>query len=396
MTSHRGVRKCACALAFVASLAGCSDSTSINASRGQPPILDSLDAKSSRVILDLDADGLVGVLGPIALGGNRELLADPFEPVFLVVDRASGALERRTVAGAGPGEYTHISGVFPFLGDSVLVADRSTARVTVLDSDLRYARSFQVMGSGIPPQVLGVTANGSLVLLETRGYSAAQSSASGVVPDSASLSVLPTDGMLSPLRKIEFAFSWVEREEGRVSVTGVPLAPRASIAVGEQRVALSDGRDCIIVTIPVDGVDSESKVRFDCLRRSQTAAHREAALAQVVNPRTSASQRKFFAEATDAAIRFETLPELGGLLWGRCGVLWAQRYFAPGDVNTEWMVFDAQGDLIALVMASGHHRMLRVTPDSLDMIVRSVDDAQFVSRYAIRADLRQRLEEECA
>lgn len=343
-----------------------------------------LGAGSARIVVDGESEGMSGLVGPARVGANGDLFASAFDPVLLKVGSASQSKVRLVVRGSGPGEYQQVSALYTYRRDSVLVADRRIGRVTVLDSLLRPVRTANLSVIGFLPAVIGVLDDGRIVALETGGYSASQSTGAGVAEDSATIHlVAPTADSAVVLRRVRTSFTWVDRRPGSVAVTAVPFAPRLIIAAGGDAIALGEGERCRVEIVGVALVSSARTVSFPCLRRPQLPAHREEALKRLLPQGSPAEQRSFLTDAVAAAERFEYLPEIGGLLWGPCASLWIQRYYAPGDTITEWVVLDSDGAQVGTLRAAGRQRLLRARADSIDVLAGAPDEEQKILRYPV-------------
>lgn len=341
-----------------------------------------LDGGSPRTVVDGETEGISGLLGPARVGASGDLFASAFDPVLLKVGGEAQGKLRRVVDGSGPGEYQQISGLFTYRRDSVLVADRRSGRVTVLDSLLRPVRTANLSAAGLLPAVIGVLDDGRIVALETGGYIASQTTAAGVAEDSATIHVVaPTADSAEVMRRVRTSFTWVERRPGSVAVTAVPFAPRLIIATGGAEIALGEGQLCRVEIVGVALVPSVRTVSFPCLRRRQLPSHREAALRRLLPQGSPVGQRSFLQDAVAAARTFEYLPEIGGLLWGPCASLWIQRYYAPGDTITEWIVLDSDGTQALTLRAAGRKRLLRARSDSIDVLAGAPDEEQKILRY---------------
>jgi hypothetical protein len=76
------------------------------------------------------------------LPGGRVLLADPLGGLLAAIDLATGAMEPVGREGGGPGEWRQPDAVHPLPGDSTLLVDLGNARLSVLDADGHFVRSY--------------------------------------------------------------------------------------------------------------------------------------------------------------------------------------------------------------------------------------------------------------
>ena len=97
--------------------------------------------KVDSVILDIGGD-VDSVSGPVRLGDGRLAIANAGSHEVRVYDAAGAQLHASGRAGDGPGEYRMLAGIWRGPGDSLLVSDFMARRVSVLDRDAKFARSF--------------------------------------------------------------------------------------------------------------------------------------------------------------------------------------------------------------------------------------------------------------
>jgi len=70
--------------------------------------------------------------------------------------------------GEGPGEYRQPTGLWPLPGDSLVVWDRKLKRVTIVGPDGTVARDARLSGRSRSTEVVGVFADGSLIVFRQR------------------------------------------------------------------------------------------------------------------------------------------------------------------------------------------------------------------------------------
>ncbi len=75
---------------------------------------------------------------------DRIFLANGIDAEIREYDLSGKLIRRVGRRGHGPGEFVELTRIAPFGADSLVALDRSASRVTVLDSNLSYARSFQL------------------------------------------------------------------------------------------------------------------------------------------------------------------------------------------------------------------------------------------------------------
>jgi hypothetical protein len=193
------------------------------------------------------------------LADGRVLVADPLGGLLVRMDLESGTLENVGREGSGPGEWRQPDAVLPLPGDSTLLVDLGNARLSVLDPDGGFVRSYPMAmtppeGTARPPGPMGmateilnprITDASGAVYYQARPRVAAP----GTAPDSAEVKRWnPRDGDIVRLAGLRppavTTSSSGSGDRVAVRMQPIPLAPQDDWAVAP------DGRLAIVRAEP--------------------------------------------------------------------------------------------------------------------------------------------------
>lgn len=86
------------------------------------------------------------IVAVLRIAANRFAVAEASAPFFRAYDTSGVLTWRGPSEGEGPGEFRTVTSVTKDIYDSLIVFDRRLDRVSVLDADLGYVRSFTLSG----------------------------------------------------------------------------------------------------------------------------------------------------------------------------------------------------------------------------------------------------------
>jgi hypothetical protein len=96
----------------------------------------------------LDSAPFTRIRGIHVLPDGRVLVTDQRENAMWAVDLGQGTREKIGREGAGPNEYRHPTGLWPFRGDSVIVEDLGNGRLSFFGPELRMGRTVPLFSIG--------------------------------------------------------------------------------------------------------------------------------------------------------------------------------------------------------------------------------------------------------
>jgi phage gpG-like protein len=354
-------------------------------------------------LVDIGGD-LDSVSGPVRLTNGSLAIANAGTHEVRIYDSSGAHLHTSGRPGSGPGEYQNLAGIWLGPGDSILVSDFLVRRLTVLDPDGTFRRSFSLGGTtgtmlptngrfelAIPQgwfadgSVAGVTM--SFVINQTR---------EGSFRDSVSALRYGPDGMV---RDTLGRFPGAEMEQMTMTMGAQSFSAPTPVPLGRQSVAVAHGDRFYLAQnnaweIEVRRLDGKliRLIRADTRPRPITpgdiAAHRKAQLAQI----EAIPMMRNVPEAMKSQIRTRieqakypaTLPFMGGLLIDAEGNIWAQEVQPPRMESSIFAVVDSSGRLLGRVTMPANFRAATIGTDAVYGVWRDSDDVQHVRVYRLR------------
>ena len=355
------------------------------------------------VLLDIGGD-VDSVSGPVRLGDGRLAIANAGTHEVRVYDASGAQLHASGRAGDGPGEYRMLAGIWRGPGDSLLVSDFLARRVSVLDREARFARSFSLGGNtgGLMPVggriefaiPQGWFADGSVVGV-TMGFTMNQAK-QGPYRDTVSALRYGPDGAV---RDTIARFPGNETEQMTMSIEGRSMSAPMPVPLGRQSVTAAEGDRFYLAKndaweIEVRDLDGRlvRLIRLQADPRPLTpdliAAHRKAQLDQIEAIPAMRSMPPAFKTQLTARIeqaRYPaSLPFVSSLLVDSEGRLWAQEVPPPGNERATYVVFDETGQLLGRVTMPGDFRVASIGADAVYGVWKDADDVEHVRAYRLR------------
>lgn len=253
--------------------------------------------------------------------------------------------------GEGPGEFRTIAWVRPFRGDSIAVYDSRLARISIFDTNGRFARTFPVkaMEGSSMGMADDVFADGSVLV---RAFS-------GMPPDADREVARPIEPRYSigPEGELEdslFAYAGAEVvmhsfESMGLVYFGPPLFGRSTYyAVRGDRIYVASNDSYEVLIHASDGT-LESIVRKQHENLEVTDTDIETFKEQQLSSDMPSGMRDPMAEVLDNSPIRETMPAFDSLVVDRMGNLWVEEYNRPGDTVPRWTVFTSEGEMLGTV-----------------------------------------------
>jgi len=326
-----------------------------------------------------DATGpaqLFRIQGIYVDGAHRVWVADGQSGELRIFGADGSPWKIRGGHGEGPGEFLQIRLLGAGKGDSVLVGDGGTDRITVFDPAGELSRTWRLPSSDRPaPRPFDVFPDGSILGQLPRILSAAALQPGQVLADSVelvrvdpdSMSVTPWGTAPGPL------WLWTGRSQ-----VPLPFTVNASFDVVGSAVHLVSGPD-FRVRVLEDGHLLESYgVRREA--RAVEASDIDAYRAFVDEYIPEAMRRDYLA-ALDNEHRPGLLPGYDRVLAAADGHVWAQVYEADLGSAHEWDVFDHQGRFAGRVPIQARFYPMVVTADEVVGVWRDPVGVEYVRAY---------------
>lgn len=361
--------------------------------------------KVDSVILDIGGD-VDSVSGPVRLGDGRLAIANAGTHEVRVYDASGAQVHASGRAGDGPGEYRMLAGIWRGPDDSLLVSDFLARRVSVLDRDARFARSFSLGGNtgGLMPVggriefavPQGWFADGSVVGV-TMGFTMNQAK-QGPYRDTVSALRYGPDGAV---RDTIARFPGVETEQMTMSMGGQSFSAPMPVPLGRQSVTAAQGDRFYLAqndAWEIEVRDLEGRlvrlIRIKAgplpLTPEDIEAHRKAQLEQMEAIPAMRSMPPAFKTQLTARIEQAkypaTLPFVSSLLVDSEGHLWAEEGRPPRFKRalTSYAVFDDAGRLLGRVTMPEDFRAASIAADAVYGVWKDADDVEHVRAYRLR------------
>lgn len=327
-------------------------------------------ADSTAWVIDTAAAVRIGVvdgpeeytIGRLAGLLHREdgsiLVADALAENIRVFNADGNFVQRVGGKGEGPGEFTWLSAMYPYAGDSIVVLDHESSRANVLDGTLAYGRRYRptlLETRATPPftshRLQGFFADGSSLFSDyLNGCGAARME--GFCQDS--VAFFRADGEGNTLARFgsfvySRRFSRRGRPPGEPNVALSEPFPQAFWEVRGSRFYYADARHFEVRVFRADGsLERVVRVRATAPGYDRAAVlHERSAADSAEDPERAALDRAFTALRGSFELP-DTLPWFSDMLVDAEGNIWLRQYSPPGlhaGTLPRWLIFDPEGHL---------------------------------------------------
>ena len=351
---------------------------------------------------EVNAD-MSGIVGVVRFADGRIAVANGVGPDIRFFDASGAYLQTAGRKGSGPGEYQAMAGFFPFGGDSLIVADMMTRRMTVLTPAGDMARTYALGGSGgmqvgersvslaIP---VGVFPDGT-VLAMAQAFRVNQGP-TGVYRDTAAYVTFGPDGAtLDTVMRMP----GIDMEQVVMNFQGREFTAPSPVPLG--RISMVAARAGWIAAARNDRYEIELHDRAGGLKKlvrvlvdptpvteADQAAHRKEQLEALANAPGMAAvpeplkeqMRKRIAEAKYPA----TYPYVLDMRFDPDGTLWAAEVQRAGVTARKYALFDSAGTLLGRVVMPDRFTPFWVGRDAVAGVWKDEDDVEHVRVYGLR------------
>ena len=292
--------------------------------------------------------------------------------------------------GEGPGEFEHLSGVWPTSRGSIGVWDRENVRISTFQPDGTLASEERALVerlqemSGSPEVVLGAFRNDDILLaLPQFG---GPPSTSGEIPDRWILGRFGLDGVPRGLMPELRGFR-------RLGGSPVPFTPVPSVAVVADSLYVTDDYASEIRVFGDDDAPHRT-IELPSVEHSARAAW--LALERELRERGDG----LYLNLMERLAPPEEFPQIAGLLVDGTGLIWAKIYDPSADAlwladamlpgpGGEWWILRPTGELLSTVQIPDGVVPLQVTEDRLLGVHRDALDVERIVLHRIERSARQ-------
>ncbi len=365
------------ALILLAGLAGCD--SAIN----DPPLVSVVDSSGIRVVTSHAAHGLDGwVIGPpavdLATTGSGEaheffrvddmlvtssgaiLVANSASNQLRLFDGSGNLVESVGREGQGPGEYQGFLSLHEIRGDSILVRSRPD-RVTVLDADLQFGRTYRMEGFLLSVESLGPDALGAL-----HGFAEAMSfegTKSEVFRRETPLIRWTLDGVAQDTLFETAGFEdLIVVVEGGILSASFPFQKTAVVSANGKAIATGRGESFEFEIYSMDG-ELRAIYRVPSYDLTISDAARTIEFDSLFGPNPS----RFGQATSDQAPHRAQRPAFTDLVLDDLGYLWVGEHQGAARRNAprRWDLFDPEGHWLGALETPARFKVRQITENHI-------------------------------
>jgi hypothetical protein len=348
-----------------------------------------------------DLDGVAGVL---LLAAGRVAVANGGSNEIRVYDASGAHLTTSGRRGSGPGEFQGIAGFWLLAGDSLLVADVFQQRLTVLDGEGKFGRSYSLGGqSGLPiptegrmRMALPVGAFGDGSVLGVLQSFTLQDPREGSYRDSVDYVRYGADGTVGDTVG---RFPGLEMTQMTLSFGPQSFKAPTAVPLGKNTVSAPSGADFVVATnaaweLEIRAGDGTLRriVRVNQAARQVTPeladAHRKENRELIENNpmvrNVPEPMREQILGQIEKATYPETYPFIAAILPARDGTLWVEEQGLPGETRRSYAIIDADGRLLGRVRMPPKFRPTQATASAVAGMWEDPDGVEHARVYPIR------------
>ncbi len=309
-------------------------------------------------------------LGVLRLSDGRIVVANAGTSELRYYDERGKHLGNSGGRGGGPGEFFAMSWFGRTDGDSIVVYDRRSRRVSVFDSDGRYHSSV-ALPAGDFPAVEGRLSDGSyLARVVPRRARGAPPVPLGRGRDSLSFLRYGPDGEFLDtlgvfLRRIKHGLAFEFLGRSRRGAMTIPFTPSTVLAVAGSKVIVGTSTSYQVCQFTPDGVLSrlirKSHARLP-VEPSDVDSFLDSLRAQY---ETGGPEAKTHVKMNEETPPADSMPAFDNLIVDSEGNLWVSASRHHGDRTVQWDVFDAEGIWLGVVRGPDGFRVTDIGSDYL-------------------------------
>ena len=352
----------------------------------------SLSPDHSDTFGEVDPNPVVSIGGPTAEGAaqffriqhvaldssGRYWVADGQSNELRVFDSSGEPLFVRGGRGEGPGEFNQIRLLGTFRGDSIMVGDRQSPRLTVYDPEGVFVRTQALAApEGAPPRPVAVYPDGAVLGQLPRMLTASSLEPGEILSDTVrlvSMSPLSSDPVLQATAGGPL---WIWTGTAQIPV---PFTTNAGFALIEGAVHLVTGSEFRIQVFRegrlIESYGVERPIRSVTPHDLQTYR-------TFVNTYVPEQSRAAYLESLTHAARPSQAPAYSRLVPGSDGIVWAQRYNPSFDEPGLWDVFGGDRTFLGSVTTPERFTLMHVSSVALVGVWRDSLGVEHLRSYQL-------------
>lgn len=324
---------------------------------------------------------LYGAYDATMLSDGRIVVANIGTQELRVFDRSGTHVATWAGQGQGPGEFTSLSHVEPWPGDSIIAWHGPQLGISVFDADGNLGRNFVLTGQErtSPMQRFWArAANGDGLILAWHGPEAA---------DTMVMQLRDRDGEVRASFGAHPTYEWHILGQGDRSILFTkPLGREPVWALWGDWVVIGHTGGYELKAFAADGT-LDRIVRRDHRPRAPTAAEVEA----YIDARMGTGSSRSAEEQAEWRRRYEALPvaehlpAFASIMTDALDHLWVEEYESPADPSPVrvWTVFDGQGQVLGFVETPRDLTINEIGEDYILGMTRSELDVEMVQVWPL-------------
>ena len=339
---------------------------------------------------------LFRVTGAVILRDGRTVVVQSSPPMLRWYDDGGQFLFGTGRPGGGPGEFgpgegAWIAELWVLPGDSIATWEHPARRMQVFDPSGDYVRSVVLeLPAGMPersyPQMVGRLTDGFVVSLNTFSE---PGSVGELVREPLPYHRYAADGQhlgelvtLPGLMSFTSTFRFPDGQERRLRGRPPFSKPPVTLTRGDQFYYSSSDIHEITLFDTLGSV--EAFIRQSLEPVVVTSDHIETYKAfRMETAPDDPDQRRQWQESLDTAPYPPSFPSYRRFRVDRTGMVWAQRYPAPGTDASTWSVFDETGIWTADVEIPASWNIQEIGADYVLAVLRDEFDVETVHRFPL-------------
>ena len=319
------------------------------------------------------------------LADGRVLVANGGTSEIHVFDASGTHLDTWGREGEGPGEFTRLSSVGPWPGDSLMAWDRGQRRISIFDLEGNHGRTFAFSQNeevGFP-QYQGLLPDGSILVSASSSFTAGEAEPGLDRQERAYALLGPEGGLLGGLGSYPGTEMYVRTEGAFMMVIGHPFGRSSPSAIWGGIILISPND-----TYEIRGYDTSGALELIVRREHPLREVSQADIDAYVAEQLADVEGDGLAEEA-ARFRFEgfptveSFPAFESLKVDARGYLWVEEYQMPGVERTVWTVFDAEGHVQGLVETPVGLDVYEIGEDYILGLARDDFDIEYVQMFRL-------------
>ncbi len=319
------------------------------------------------------------------IADGRVLVANGGTSEIHVFDASGTHLDTWGREGEGPGEFTRLSSVGPWPGDSLMAWDRGQRRISIFDLEGNHGRTFAFSQNEEVrfPQYQGLLPDGSILVSATSSFTAGEAEPGLDRQDRGYALLGPEGELLGGFGSYPGTEMYVRTGGGSMMVIGHPFGRSSPSAIWRGIILISPND-----TYEIRGYDTSGALELIVRREHPLREVSQADIDAYVAEQLADVEGDELAEE-NVRFRFEgfptveSFPAFESLKVDARGYLWVEEYRMPGVERTVWTVFDAEGHVQGLVETPLGLDVYEIGEDYILGLARDDFDIEYVQIFRL-------------